>query len=160
RSFLTEYSCRIDPACYPKLTRLWFDAVKELGLQHGSSFDLDFHAIPYHGDDALVEKHYVSKRSRRQKGILAFLAQASDTRVFSYANSGGRKTQHNDAFLKFAALWKHRTGHAPKELIYDSKLTTYAKLNQLTSDCIHFIPLGRRSPKLLRQALNAATSAW
>src|SRR4051812_24178517 len=67
RSFLTEYSSRIDPACYPKLMRLWFDAMNGLGLESGKSFDLDFHTIPYHGDDALVEKHYVSKRSRRQK---------------------------------------------------------------------------------------------
>src|SRR3954464_14291603 len=52
RSFLTEYSCRIDPACYPKLMRLWFDAMSGLGLERGRSFDLDFHTIPYHGDDA------------------------------------------------------------------------------------------------------------
>jgi len=26
RSFLTEYSCRIPPAVYPKLQRAWFDA--------------------------------------------------------------------------------------------------------------------------------------
>jgi hypothetical protein len=75
RSFLTEYSCRIEPACYPKLMRHWFDAMAALGLEHGSSFDLDFHTIPFHGEDALLQKHYISKRSRRQKGILAFLAQ-------------------------------------------------------------------------------------
>jgi transposase len=160
RSFLSEYSCRIDPACYPKLTRLWFDAMTELGLQHGSSFDLDFHTIPYHGDDALVEKHYVSKRSRRQKGILAFLAQDADTRVFCYADSQVRQEQHNDAILQFVAFWKQRTGHAPEELIFDSKLTTYAKLNQLNQGGIYFITLRRRSPKLLRQALNTAASAW
>jgi hypothetical protein len=57
RSFLTEYSCRIDPACYPKLMRLWFDAMSGLGLERGRAFDFDFHTIPYHGDDALVEKH-------------------------------------------------------------------------------------------------------
>jgi hypothetical protein len=70
RSFLTEYSCRINPACYPKLMRHWFDGMSGLGLEHGTSFDLDFHTIPFHGEDALVEKHYVSKRSRRQKGML------------------------------------------------------------------------------------------
>ena len=74
RSFLTEYSCRIDAACYPKLMRAWFDAAGRLGIAWGTSFDLDFHTIPFHGEDALVEKHYVSKRSRRQKGVLAFLA--------------------------------------------------------------------------------------
>jgi hypothetical protein len=60
RSFLTEYSCRIDPGSYPKLMRLWVDAMKPLGLERGSSFDLDFHTIPFHGEDALVEKHYVA----------------------------------------------------------------------------------------------------
>ena len=32
RAFLTEYSCRINPACYPKFLQLWFDAVGALGL--------------------------------------------------------------------------------------------------------------------------------
>ena len=64
RSFLTEYSCPIDPASYPRLMRLWFDAVGRLGLPRGNSFDLDFHTIPFHGEDALMEKYYVSKRSR------------------------------------------------------------------------------------------------
>jgi transposase len=160
RSFLTEYSCRIDPACYPKLTQRWFDAMAQLGLQHGSSFDLDFHAIPYHGDDALVEKHYVSKRSRRQKGLLAFLAQDADTRVFCYADSQVRKDQQNDAILQFVAFWKQRTGHVPEELIFDSKLTTYAKLSQLNADGIDFITLRRRSPRLLREARDLADSAW
>ena len=85
RSFLTEYSCRIRSDSDPLLMRRWFDAVGKLGLARGVSIDLDFHTIPYHGDDALVQKHYVSKRSRRQKGILAFLAQDADQRVFCYA---------------------------------------------------------------------------
>jgi hypothetical protein len=52
--FLTEYSCRIAPVRYPKLIRNWFDAVSRLGLKWGTSFDLDYYTIPYHGDDALV----------------------------------------------------------------------------------------------------------
>jgi hypothetical protein len=67
RSFLTEYSCRIDPVCYPELMRRWFDAVGRLGLPRGRSFDLDFHTIPFHGEDALIEKHYVSKRVAGKK---------------------------------------------------------------------------------------------
>ena len=68
RSFLTEYSYRVPPGCYPRLMRHWFDTVRRLGLRWGTSFDLDFHTIPFHGEDPLVEKHYVSKRSRSQKG--------------------------------------------------------------------------------------------
>ena len=106
RSFLTEYSCRIAPAAIPRLMRHWFDAMSRLGLRWGSSFDLDFHTIPFHGEDALVEKHYVSKRSRRQKGILAFLAQDGEKRFFCYANAELRKDQQDDEILRFVEFWK------------------------------------------------------
>jgi hypothetical protein len=160
RSFLTEYSCRIDPTCYPELMRHWFDAVGRLGLPRGHSFDLDFHTIPFHGEDALIEKHYVSKRSRRQKGILAFLVQDAETRVFCYANGELRKDQQNDEILHFVRFWKDRTGRYPEELIFDSKLTTYAKLNELNRLGIQFITLRRRSPGLLREIDQTPLSAW
>src|SRR5437016_4434262 len=160
RAFLTEYSCRIDPACYPTLMRLWHDAVSTLGLQHGTSFDLDFHTIPFHGEDALVQKHYVSKRSRRQKGMLAFLAQDADTRVFCYANGQLRKVEQNDEILQFVAYWEQRTGQLPHELIFDSKLTTYANLNRLNQRGIDFLTLRRRSQKMLATLAHMPASAW
>jgi len=160
RSFLTEYSCRIDPGSYPKLMSLWFDAMKPLGLERGSSFDLDFHTIPFHGEEALVEKHYVSKRSRRQKGILAFLAQDASTRVFCYANAQLRKEDQNNEILRFVDFWKERTGKYPEELIFDSKLTTYANLNLLNKKNIAFMTLRRRHPKMLRAIAQEPTSAW
>jgi hypothetical protein len=160
RSFLTEYSGRIDPACYPTLMRNWFDTVSRLGLKWGTSFDLDFHTIPFHGDDALVEKHYVSKRSRRQKGMLAFLAQDADTRVFCYANGELRKGEQNDEILRFVEYWKQRTGRLPEELIFDSKLTTYANLSKVNRMGIQFITLRRRSPQLLDAIAKTPASAW
>ena len=160
RSFLTEYSCRIEPACYPKMMRHWFDALMGLGLKHGRSFDLDFHTIPFHGEDALVEKHYVSKRSRRQKGILAFLAQDGEHRFFCYANSDLRKEQQDDEILAFVRFWKKRTGKLPEELIFDSRLTTHANLNRLNRQGVQFITLRRRSPRLLQQLLTRPHSAW
>ncbi|HSK28578.1 MAG TPA: transposase, partial [Candidatus Limnocylindria bacterium] len=160
RSYLTEYSCRVAPACYPKLMRHWFDALTKVGLTHGSSFDLDFHTIPFHGDDALMEKHYVSKRSRRQKGMLVFLAQDGEKRFFCYANCDLRKDQQNDEILQFVKFWKERTGQLPSELIFDSKLTTYGNLNRLNAQGIQFITLRRRSPQLLQELLARPRSAW
>lgn len=160
RSFLTEYSCRVHPEAHGKLMRLWFDAVSRLGLPRGASIDLDFHTIPFHGEDALVEKHYVSKRSRRQKGVLAFLAQDAEARVFCYANAGVRKNEQNDEILAFADFWKQRTGHLPEELIFDSKLTTYAKLDRLNRMGVQFMTLRRRSPKMLAEIAAEPVSAW
>jgi hypothetical protein len=160
RSFLTDYSCRIDPAAYPKMLRYWFDALSGLHLPRGSSFDLDFHTIPFHGEDPLVEKHYVSKRSRRQKGILVFLAHDAQAGVFCYADADLRKDTQNGAILDFVNFWKQRTGHYPEELIFDSRLTTYARLNDLNRLGIRFITLRRRSRKILQETAAVPTSAW
>ena len=160
RSFLTEYSCRIPPAAYPKLMSRWFDALKSLDFQHGVSFDVDFHSIPFHGEDALLQKHYISKRSRRQKGVLAFLAQDADKRVFCYANAAVRKETQNDEILRFVEYWKQRTGHLPEELVFDSKLTTYRNLSRLNALGIPFITLRRRDPTMLKEIHAQPASAW
>ncbi|RJP32375.1 MAG: hypothetical protein C4536_06360 [Actinobacteria bacterium] len=160
RSFLTEYSCRVDPRSYPELSKRWFDAARKLGLGTGSSFDLDFHTIPFHGADALVEKHYVSKRSRRQKGILAFLAHDSEERVFCYANGTLRKENRDAEVIRFAEFWRQRTGHFPGELIFDSKLTTYPHLSELTGMGIPFVTLRRRSAKMLAEIASEPPGTW
>ena len=160
RSFLTEYSCRIQPASYPRVMHAWFDSVGKLGLGRGASFDLDFHTIPFHGEDALIEKHYVSKRSRRQKGVLAFVARDADKHVFCYANNDLRKNQQNDEILRFVEFWKARTGKLPEELIFDSKLTTYANLNKLDKMGIRFITLRRRSAQMVHEIHQMPLSAW
>ena len=160
RSFLTEYSCRIVPGDYPKAMRQWFDTMKALGLPAGESFDLDFHTIPFHGEDALLQKHYVSRRSRRQKGLLAFVAQDADTHVFCYGNAQVRKENQNDEVLRFVEFWKERTGKLPQELIFDSKLTTYGTLGKLNDQGIDFITLRRRSHSMLQELWTRAASAW
>jgi hypothetical protein len=160
RSFLTEYSCRIDPRVYPTLMKLWFQEVGSLGLERGVSFDLDFHTIPFHGEEALLQKHYISKRSRRQKGMLAFLAWDGEMKHFCYANGSLRKQDQNDEILRFIRFWKERTGHYPEELVFDSKLTTYANLNILNKKAVQFITLRRRSQRLLRDLYALESSAW
>lgn len=160
RSFLTEYSCRIHPQAYPQWMQRWFEAATRLDLRRGSSFDLDFHTIPFHGQDALVEKHYVSKRSRRQKGLLAFLARDAEQNVFCYANAEIRKADQNDEIQRFVEFWRQRTGQAPAELVFDSRLTTYAQLNRLNRAGIAFLTLRRRSAGMLHEIYARPLSAW
>jgi len=148
------------PQVAPKKDKVWFDAMKSINIDRGISFDLDFHSIPFHGEDALVEKHYISKRSRKQKGILVFLAQDAKTRVFCYANADLRKDEQNDEILQFVEFWKQRTGNYPQELILDSKLTTYANLNKLNQKGILFMTLRRRSQKMLQLINDEPVSAW
>ena len=39
------------------------------------SLDLDYHTVPAHSEQEPLEKHYVSRRSRSQQGVLVFLAR-------------------------------------------------------------------------------------
>ena len=91
-------------------------------------------------------------RSRRQKGMLAFLARDAEKRVFCYARADIRKQDQADEVLQLRGdFWKRRTGKNPSQaLIFDSKLTTYANLNRLNQQDIAFITLRRRSPGLLK----------
>ena len=138
RSSLTEYSCRYDPRLLDPSPSAGSGALRAVdnGRAAGRSFDLDFHAIPYHGDDALVQKHYVSKRSRSQKAILCFLARDADARTFAWASARPSKRTQNDQVLRFVEAWKQRTGSPPAELVFDSRLTTYANLARLEADGI------------------------
>jgi hypothetical protein len=45
-------------------------------------------------------------------------------------------------------------------LVFDSKLTTYAKLSRLNQMGITFMTLRRRSPGILREVANTPRSAW
>ena len=86
-----------------------------------------------------VEQYEKFKKERAQP------AHDADTRVFCYARADVRKRDQADAVLNFVAFWQGRTGRPPEELIFDSKLTTYANLNRLNKRKIHFITLRRRS---------------
>jgi hypothetical protein len=80
--------------------------------------------------------------------------------VFCYANADVSKQKQNDEILRFVDFWKQRTGRLPEELIFDSKLTTYANLGALNRRGIRFITLRRRTEKILQQIDNAPASAW
>jgi hypothetical protein len=161
KSFLSEYSCRITPAQTQKLLGAWHDQAWGAKLWEGSSFNLDFHSVPYYGEHPLVESHYVSMRSRRQPSILAFLAQDEHSQCFCYCNADLRKGEEAQEIFAFIDFWEKAHGQRPKHLVFDSKLTTYANLVRLDRDLhIPFITLRRRSPKLLAQVYGLARSAW
>src|SRR5436853_378457 len=160
KSFLSEYSSRITPQKVARLLALWHARLTPEDLFAGQSLNLDFHSVPYFGEHPLVESHYLSKRSRRQPSILAFLAQDADSQVFCYSIADIRKGEEADEIFRFIDFWKRQYGKAPQHLVFDSKLTTYAGLDRLDAAGITFITLRRRSPKLLAEVAHLPPSAW
>jgi len=160
RSYLAAYSSRVDDRANLRLMDAWFEQVEGVGLPHGSSLDLDFHTVPANSAVEPLEKHYVSSRSRRQQGILVFLARDAEQRVFRYAHAGIPKAEQSDEILRFIEFWKRHTGKVPTELIFDSQLTTYENLSKLNQQGIFFITLRRRSRKMLGEIYSRPASAW
>ena len=149
RSYLAAYSSRVDHRANLRLMDAWFEQIEGVGLPHGSSLDLDFHTVPANTAVEPLEKHYVSNRSRRQQGILVFMARDAEQRVFRYANAGIPKAGQSDEILRFIEFWESHTGQRPEELIFDSQLTTHENLSKLNQQGIGFITLRRRSRKML-----------
>lgn len=85
RSFLSEYSSRVGHAQIVKLQEANQGCVSGDRQFQGESFNLDIHSIPYYGEHPVVQCHFVAMRSRRQKSVLAILAQDLDGRAFCYA---------------------------------------------------------------------------
>ncbi len=160
KSYLSEYSSRVDPRKTGRLLGAWHDQVHGDELYPGASFDLDFHSVPYYGEDPVIQRHYVSARSRRQPSVLVFLAQDADSRAFCYSNADIRKGEERDEILNFVKFWKKTHGHLPPHLVFDSQLTTYDNLAQLDKMGITFITLRRRSPELLAEIEGLPRSAW
>lgn len=160
KSYLSEYSEAVHPTSTTRLLAAWQELVQEDNLFDGESFNLDFHSVPYYGKDAVIERHYVSARSRRQPSVLAFLAQDAGGRAFCYSSADIRKGEEADEIFRFITFWKRTHGEIPKHLVFDSRLTTQPNLGRLDKMGITFITLRRRSAKLLEEVAALPASAW
>lgn len=160
KSFLSEYSSRVDHTKTMRILSSWQAQVAGTTIFPGESFNLDFHSAPYYGEHPVVEKHFVSMRSRRQPSILVFLAQDATTQAFCYSNADLRKGEEGEEVFRFIDFWKRTHGKLPAHLVFDSKLTTYDGLSRIDALGIPFITLRRRSPALLKEVMLLPRSAW
>ena len=160
KSYLAEYSSRIEHRKTTRFLAAWHEQVHGAGLLPAESFNLDFHSVPYYGEHPVVERHYVSMRSRRQPSVLTFLVQDNGSQVFCYSNADLRKGEEAEEVFRFVAFWKRVHHQLPRHLVFDSKLTTQKGLARLDRMEIPFITLRRRSRKLLEQVYSLPASAW
>jgi hypothetical protein len=159
-TFMAQYSSRLGRKPIAKLLGKWVEKLRDEKLIDAGSFNLDFHSISYFGDDPFVEKHYVPRRSQRRKAVLTFFAQDAEGQVFCYSNADLRKGEEADEVLRFVSFWEKRYGERPRHLVFDSKLTTYARLSKLNDLGITFLTLRRRSPTLNAEVATLPRSAW
>lgn len=158
---LGTYSYRVRRAANEALLAGLTRRLMELGLATGEDgFDLDFHAIRHHGDDAPLERHYVPKRSQRTRSVLCFFAQDHAAGEMVYANADVTKAEQAREIIAFADYWQRVSGTDPGLLVFDSQLTTYPILNELSGRQIRWLTLRQRGAKVLEHLNALPPSAW
>ena len=157
---LTTYSYRLEHRKQAAFLAALDKAAIAAGLADGEALNLDFHAVMHWGDDPVLEKHYVPRRSQRTRSVLTFFAEDAGTHALVYANADLSKASWNREVIAFADHWKAVTGHDPALLIFDSKLTTQAVLAELDDRKIGFITLRARHPGITKALAALPASAW
>jgi len=158
---LSSYSYRVRRAANEALLAATVRRLRELGLATGEQgFNLDFHAIRHHGTDTPLEKHYVPRRSQRTRAMLTFFAHDHASQEMVYANADLTKAEQAREVLAFADYWQRLAGSDPGLLVFDSKLTTYEILDELTARGIRWLTLRERGPKLMADLASRPDSEW
>ena len=157
---LTTYSYRLEHSRQAAFLAALDKAAIAAGLADGEALNLDFHAVMHWGDDPVLEKHYVPRRSQRTRSVLTFFAEDAGTHTLLYANADLSKASQNAEVIAFADHWKAVTGRDPALLIFDSKLTTQAVLAELDDRQIGFITLRARHPGVTKALAALPATAW
>jgi hypothetical protein len=160
KSFATDYSYRAGPDQQQRLLAGWVKRLAPLLLPEANAFSLDFHPIPYRGDEAVLENHYIPGRGTAHASVQSFFAQEHDSRVLCYANANLTRDEQPAEVLRFVEFWHDLTGHDPEWLYFDSKLTTYAELSRLNQRGVHFVTIRRRGACLVRKLLQRPAGDW
>jgi hypothetical protein len=158
---LGGYSYRVRRESNQALLSGLVGALRRHGLATGETgFNCDFHAIRHHGDDTPLEKHYVPKRSQRTRAVLTFFAQDHASTEMVYANADITTAEQAREIIAFAEYWRHATGKDPGLLVFDSQLTNYTVLDELTARGLTWLTLRKRGTAILDQLSALPTTAW
>ena len=129
-------------------------------LPGAKAFSLDFHPIPYRGEEAVLENHYIPCRGQACPSVQSFFAQEHEKQVFCYANANLTHDEQAQEVIRFVDYWKDLTGQNPQWLYFDSKLTTYTELSELNSRDIFFVTIRRRGPGILKRLRERPETDW
>src|SRR6266550_3916783 len=157
RSYSWRVRREMNTAALAELVR----RLRPIGLATGDGgFNLDFHAIRHYGEDAPLDDNYVAKRSQATRSVLAFFAQDHASTEMVYANADVTKRAAATEILAFADHWKQTSGANPGLLVFDSRLTTYAVLDELNARGIDWLTLRQRGRAVLAELAALPASAW
>lgn len=121
-TYATDYSYRTDRLLHERLLAALIATTPRGEAPY--TFNLDFHAIPFRGNEPDLEKHWVPLRNRALTAVMAFVAQAAHRRILCYATANVLRADADRMVPQFARSWKEQTGQYPALRLFDSRATT------------------------------------
>ncbi len=126
----------------------------------GETINLDFHTIPHYGEISQMDNNWVGAKHQSMKSALTLFAQDGDSRHLLYVNTDIDREDEPNEIMNFVDYWVDVKGVIEQTLVFDSKLTTYEKLEELDVANIKFITLRRRGKNLIEEARNIPENNW
>jgi hypothetical protein len=160
KSFATAYSYRAGRAQQLGLMQGWVKALAPLMFPAAEGFSLDFHPIPYRGDPAGLDRHYLPRRGKAGPSALTFFALEQKSRCLCCANANLTRADQKGEVMRFVDFWQAVAGSDPKWLYFDSRVADYSELSRINGRGIHFVTIRRRGAALLRRLGRQPASAW
>jgi transposase len=157
---LTTYSYRTTRSQQLAFFEALQPRLRDAGLLGDQGLNLDFHTIMSYGEDTILDKHYVPRRSQRTRSVLTFVAQDGEQHTIVYANAELTARAQSGEVIAFCRFYQRTHGELPKLLVFDGKLTTHEHLAELDEMGVGFITLRQRSPKLIAALEQLPASAW
>ena len=161
KSFATDYSYRTTREHQVQLLERWVKKLSPLLFPEATSFSLDFHAIGHRGEETDLENHFQPMRGKAGPSVLTFFAMEQKSKVFCYSNANLTRAQQSGEILRFIEFWRRIMGKNPQWLYFDSKLTTYDELSQITKlKDVSFVTIRRRGSSIMSRLENMPASTW
>jgi hypothetical protein len=160
KSYATDYSYRTTRENQRALLAGWVRALSPVLFPEANAFSLDFHPVPYRGDPAGLDRHYLPRRGIADTSIQTFFALEQDSRCLCYANANLARADQPGELMRFVEFWYTVTGTNPQWLYFDSKLIDYAEMSRVHQRGIYFVTIRRRGAAILRRLQNLPRAAW
>ncbi len=147
---MSTYSYGLDAVHLLRLQQSFVKQANRLRLYDTGIINLDFHTIPHFGEESVLQEHWAGSRNKRLKGALTLFAQDATSKLILYTAADIQREEADDQIVSFLAFWKKVQRGVKPTFIFDSKLTTYAKLSELNQQGIRFITLRRRGKNMVQ----------
>src|SRR3954451_13926604 len=159
-TFATDYSYRVVRDQQLGLLQGWVKALAPVMFPEPEGFSLDFHPIPYRGDSAGLDRHYLPRRGKAGPSVLTSCALEQTSRCLCYANATLTRAAQDGELMRFVEFWHGVAGSDPKWLYFDSKVVDYPELSRVNQRGISFVTIRRRGAAILRGLERRPASAW